>query len=95
MENLENAVKEAEKLQQQPQSNVGQLYVVVPQQQNYVYSAPLIVQRENLIQNNKPLVPLQAVPAFAKIQEQPSRVQYATTTSVFTPYSASVVQIYQ
>ncbi|XP_060531430.1 uncharacterized protein LOC132705033 [Cylas formicarius] len=57
------------------QANLAGLFVVVPQSQNLLYSAPLTTSAKYSHTQSR-LVPVQAVPAFAKIQEQPQTLQY-------------------
>ncbi|XP_066247005.1 uncharacterized protein [Euwallacea similis] len=87
-------IREAQKLQEA-------LYVVVPQTQDLIYAtAP--VSSAKLVQQPR-LVPVQAIPAFARIQEIPQVariVQYPVASSgytsiVNTPYSSTFVQSFQ
>mgnify|MGYP005984741969 CR=1 FL=1 len=84
-ENLEAAPeKEKEKLEQ-PQG--GQFYVVLPQNQNIVYTVPrsaalLAVPKSNLMAVTP--ARLQAIPFSSTV-----------SSSIYSPFSASYIQIYQ
>ncbi|XP_066150202.1 uncharacterized protein [Euwallacea fornicatus] len=87
-------LREAQKLQEA-------VYVVVPQTQELIYAAAPVASAK-LVQQPR-LVPVQAIPAFARIQEIPQVariVQYPVASSgytsiVNTPYSSTFVQSFQ
>lgn len=75
--------------------------MVIPQTQNLIYATAPTASAK--LQQPR-LLPVQAVPAFARIQEVPQIVQYqavvpvassAYTSIVNTPYSSTFVQSFQ
>ncbi|KAF7280792.1 hypothetical protein GWI33_005518 [Rhynchophorus ferrugineus] len=100
-----------DKLTAAPQGtiNPASVYVVLPQSQNFIYSPAPIASAKLVLPakvEQPKLLPVQAIPAFAKIQEAPRLAQVveyqrvvpvssAYTSIVNTPYSSTFVQSFQ